>query len=100
MLSQEQIQQALHAGRVVPLGVVPQGPFGLEHLAEVVARLQNGGRAEGGARVERPVALPVETWRKLDELARTASRNTPQPVAASEMAAAILAQAVAAASGS
>ena len=34
MLSEEQIRQALHASRVVPLAVArPHGPLGLEQLA-------------------------------------------------------------------
>ena len=88
MLSEEQIKQALHADRVVPLNVPnPHGPLGLEHLAEAVSRLNI---PSGPSRVERSIALPVETWRKLDELARSASQTQPRPLTASEMAAAIL----------
>jgi hypothetical protein len=40
MLSQEEIRQALRAGRVIPLGVAnPHGPLGLEQLAAATARL-------------------------------------------------------------
>ena len=40
MLSQDQIQRALHASRVVPLSVAkPHGPLGLEQLAAVVSHL-------------------------------------------------------------
>ncbi len=93
MLSEEQIQQALQADRVLPLGVPnPHGPLGLEQLAEAVSRLS---RPQAGAsRVERPIALPVETWQKLDEMARNASLAHHRPMAASEMAAAILEQTV------
>jgi hypothetical protein len=38
MLSEEHIKQALHASRILPLGIAnPHGPFGLEHLAEAVS---------------------------------------------------------------
>jgi hypothetical protein len=40
MLSEEQIRQALHANRVVPLAVAkPHGPLGLEQLAAAVSRI-------------------------------------------------------------
>ena len=40
MLSEEEIRQALHASRVVPLAVPkPHGPLGLEQLAAAVARI-------------------------------------------------------------
>lgn len=93
MLSEAQIRQALHADRVLPVGVAnPHGPLGLEQLAEAVCRLS--GSSAGLARVERSIALPVETWQKLDELARNASQAQPRPVTASDMAAAILEQTV------
>ena len=92
-LSEEQIKQALHADRVRPLGVAnPHGPLGLEQLAEAVSRLSRPQM--GTSRVERPIALPVETWQKLDELARNASQAQPRPVTASDVAAAILEQTV------
>lgn len=92
MLSEQQIKQALHAQRVLPLGVAsPHGPLGLEQLAEAVSRLSGPA---GQSRVERPIAVPVETWRKLDELARNASQAQPHPITASDVAAAILEQAV------
>jgi hypothetical protein len=93
MLSEEQIKQALHADRVVPLGVAnSHGPLGLEQLAEAVYGL--GRSQQGAARVERPIALPVETWQKLDELARNASQAHPGAVTACDVAIAILEQAV------
>ena len=93
MLSEDQIKQALHAHRVLPLGVPnPHGPLGLEQLADAVSRLTGTKTASG--REERPVALPAETWRKLDELARNASQTQRQTATASDVAAAILEQAV------
>src|SRR5215469_15409601 len=83
MLNEEQIRQALHAHRVLPLGVAnPHGPLGLEQVAEAVSRLHQCNA--GTSRVERPIALPLATWRKLDELARNASREEPLPLTASD----------------
>lgn len=94
MLSEEQIAQALHASRVVALPALnPHGPLGLEHLAEIVGRRLRG-EAEAMERVQRPIALPLETWEKLDQLARTASRSNAPPLTASALAAALLEQAV------
>jgi hypothetical protein len=93
MLSEEQIRKAFHAHCVRPLGVPnPHGPLGLEQLAEAVARLTACNASP--AQVERPVALPVETWQKLDTLAQSASRAQAHAITASELAAAILEQAV------
>jgi hypothetical protein len=93
MLSEEQIKQALGADRVLPVGIAnPHGPLGLEQLAETVSRLSAG--PAGLLWVERPIALPVETWEKLAELARNASQAHPSPVTASDLAAAILEQTV------
>jgi hypothetical protein len=93
VLTEQQIKQALNADRVLPLGVAnPHGPFGLEQLAEAVSRMSRP--QAGPSRVERPIALPAETWRKLDELARNASRAQPLPVTAADVAAAILGQTV------
>ena len=54
MLSEQDVRQALHAGRVVPLTVTnPHGPLGLEQLAcEVAERLATprAGLGEGGNR--------------------------------------------------
>jgi hypothetical protein len=94
MLSEQDIRQALHAERVVPLTVTnPHGPLGLEHLACEVADLLASPHAPAGTqRVGQPVTLSPATWAKLDQLARTA---TPHPITAAEMAAAILEQALA-----
>jgi hypothetical protein len=93
MLNEEQIRQALHASRVVPVPLAnPHGPLGLEHLAQTVSRLvQPGPTAE---RVQRPIALPLATWEKLDQLARAASPEDAPPLTASTLAAALLEQAV------
>jgi hypothetical protein len=92
MLSEQEIQQALHARRVVPLSVAnPHGPLGLEHLAEAVAQVLGApGSPPQKARVRRPIELPLETWEKLDHLAQVATRTTMHPVTASEIAAALL----------
>ena len=61
MLSEEQIQQALHASCVLPLAVAkPHGPLGLEQLAAAVSRI-NPALGPGDARVCRPIALDQAT---------------------------------------
>ena len=96
MLSEEQIRQALHASRVVPLAVArPHGPLGLEQLAAAVSRV-NPALGSGSPRVRRPIALTMQTWEKLEQLAETAAQTTSQPVTASQVAAAIIEQYVAA----
>jgi hypothetical protein len=92
MLSEEQIRQALHANRVVPLAVAkPHGPLGLEQLAAVVSGV-NPALGSGALRVRRPIALDHATWEKLEELAETAAQTTSQRVTASQVAAAIIGQ--------
>lgn len=95
MLSEQEIKALLHAGRVLPVGVPnPHGPLGLEHLAAAVAQQVAAAPAgPGEPAVTRPVALPAPVWEKLERLARAA---TPQPLTATEMAAAILEKALAA----
>jgi hypothetical protein len=97
MVTEDEIRQALHAGRVVPLRVPnPHGPLGLEQLAAAVARLQAGGEAADlPAHVRRPIDLPLATWEKLDHLAEASSRSTRTPVSAAELASAIIQQYVA-----
>lgn len=96
MLSEKQIQQALHASRVVPLAVAkPHGPLGLEQLAAAVARV-NSALGSGGLGVCRPIALDYATWEKLEQLAEAAAQTTSQHVTASQVAAAIIEQFVAA----
>jgi hypothetical protein len=95
MLSEEQIRQALHASRVVPLSVEkPHGPLGLEQLAAAVFRV-NPAIGSGDLRVCRPIALDHETWEKLDQLAENTGQTTSQHVTASQVAAAIIEQFVA-----
>ena len=96
MLSEKQIQQALHAGRVVPLAVAkPHGPLGLEQLTAVVSRV-NPALGSGNIGVRRLIALDHATWEKLAQLANTATQTTSQRVTASQVAAAIIEQFVAA----
>jgi hypothetical protein len=94
MLNEDEIAQALHARRVVTLPPLnPHGPLGLEQLAELVGQVTRAKSAPT-ARVRRPIALPVETWEKLDQLARAATPANAPPLTASALAAALLEQAV------
>jgi hypothetical protein len=79
---------------VLPLAVPnPHGPLGLEQLAAEVARQVAAGPSPSGEpAVSRAIALPAPIWEKLERLARTAA---PQPLSATEMAAAILEKALA-----
>lgn len=96
MLSEEQIRQALHANRVVPLAVTkPHGPLGLEQLAAAVSRV-NPGLGSGDTRVSRPIALEHTTWEILAQLAETAAQTTSQHITASQVAVIIIEQFVAA----
>ena len=78
MLTEEQIRQSLHAGRVIPFGVASShGPLGLEQLAAAVARhVAQPGRPTDQPRVRRPIELRAETWEKLDDLADATARTT------------------------
>ena len=94
-MSEREIAKALRASRVVTLPTLkPDGPLGLEQLAADVAQLRDADlpRKE---RVQRPIALPVETWEKLAQLARAATPANALPLTASALAAALLEQAVA-----
>jgi hypothetical protein len=83
MLSEEQVRQALHASRVVPLAVAkPCGPLGLEQLAAAVSRI-NTALGPGDTRVCRPIAPDQATREKSDRLAETAAQTTSQRVTAS-----------------
>src|SRR6266487_5293937 len=96
MLSDKQIHQALHASRVVSLEITkPYGPLGLEQLAAAVSRI-NPALGSGDLGVRRPIALDHTTWEKLEQLANTATQTTSQRVTASQVAAAIIEQFVAA----
>jgi hypothetical protein len=97
MLTEEQIRQSLHASRIIPHGVAsPHGPLGLEQLVAAVARrVAQPGRPADEARVRRAIELRTETWEKLDDLADAMTRTSSAHVSASQMAAAIIEQAVA-----
>jgi len=74
MLSEEQIREALHASRVVPLAVAkPHGPLGLEQLAAAVSRV-NPALGTGSPRVRGPIALDHATC----ATARTSRRGPGQ----------------------
>jgi len=92
MLREEEIQQALRARRVIPLGVSnPHGPLGLEHLAAAVARITEPEREA--------LSIPLrrETRDKLEQLARAEGAASARPITAAELAAAVLEQFVASA---
>jgi hypothetical protein len=94
MLTETDIQKALHASRVVPLTVSnPHGPLGLEQLAAAVARIAESPITlpEEG-RIRRPISLSVQTWEKLEQLANTTAQDRSHPVTASEIATAIIEQ--------
>ncbi|SRR6266540_1110010 len=98
MLTIEEIQQALHARRAAPLPPGNyHGPLGLEHLAALVAQLSGPGSSSAGEeRVRRAIELDVKTWERLDQLARSTGQAAARSVSASEVAAAIIEQFVAA----
>lgn len=99
MLTEQQIQEALHASRVVPVSVPdPHGPLGLEHLAEVVART-TGALSASSENVQRPLTLPLVTWKKLEDLARRATTHGSRRLTASDIAAGLIEQAVGATAG-
>ena len=96
MLSEERIRQALHASRVVPLAVAtPHSPLRLEQLAAAVSRV-NPALGPGDLRIPRPIALDQATWEKLEQLAENTAQTTSQHITASQVAAAIIEQFVAA----
>jgi hypothetical protein len=94
MPTEEVIRRALHASRVVPLGVAnPHGPLGLEQLAAAVTAHREAARVPAPPdRVRRPIELSIHTWEKLHALAAATSRAGTPPVSAGELAAAIIEQ--------
>lgn len=97
MLTEKEIQQALHAGRVVPLSVAnPHGPLGLEQLAAAVARIAGSPVTlpEEGQHT-RPISLSVQTWEKIEQLAKATAQGASHPLSASEVVGAIVEQFVA-----
>ena len=97
MLTETEIQQALHARRVVRLSVAnPHGPLGLEQVAASVAAIAGSAVAPAEkARIRRPISVSVHAWEKLEQLARTAGQAQARPVSPSDVATAILEQFVA-----
>jgi hypothetical protein len=94
MLTEDQIRIALHASRVVALPPTnPHGPLGLEHLAATV-RHMSAEEQPAERRISRPIALPVETWQKLDNLARELGEKHAQHVTPSELATALVIQGI------
>ena len=94
MLTEEQIRTALHASRVVALPLTnPHGPLGLEHLAATVRGISAAGQP-AEHQICRPITLPVETWQKLDDLARDLGEKHAQHVTASELASVLVMQGV------
>ncbi|NUQ63705.1 MAG: hypothetical protein HUU20_14605 [Pirellulales bacterium] len=73
----------------------PHGPLGLEQLVAAVSQL-NPAVGTIGPSVRRPITLSQQTWHKLDQLAESGMRRTSQHVTASQVAAAIVEQYVAA----
>jgi hypothetical protein len=94
MLKEQEIRQALHGARVLPLGVAnPHGPLGLEQLKAAVSRLPGSPLSHPDwEHVRRPIALPLPTWEKLENLAQATSRETATEVSAGDLAAAIIEQ--------
>ena len=94
MLEEKEIQTALHAERVVPLDTAnPHGPFGLEQLAATVDHVTKNGDKQTGY-IRRTIVLPVETWAKLDGIADELCKTKSQQISASEVATALVIQAL------
>jgi hypothetical protein len=97
MLTEQEIQQALHASRVVPLAVPsPHGPLGLEQLAAAVANLQGSPVPPSGeGRIARPISLSVQAWEKLSQLAQATAQSGARSLTPGEVATVIIEQFVA-----
>jgi hypothetical protein len=94
MLTEQEIRDALHASRVIPLRVPnPHGPLGLEQLAEAVTRATLP-QSESTGGIQRTLTFPLATWEKLDGLARTATNLGTSRLSASDVAAALIEQAI------
>ncbi len=90
MLTEKQIQEALHADRVIPIPVPnAHGPLGLAHLLQAVGQMPDTP-VEKHDKIRRLVELSPETWQKLDQLAEDAGKTAAKPVTASQVAALIL----------
>jgi hypothetical protein len=94
MFNDQEIRDALHASRVVAVPVPnPHGPLGLEQSAEAVVRATAAPERPADS-VQRTLTLPVATWEKLDVLARTANMAGSRRLSASDVAAALIEQAI------
>jgi hypothetical protein len=69
--------------------------LGLDRLAETVVRSLQARGSTTQRLIERPIALPLQTWEKLDEIARLTSQSGSQLTSASAVAAALLSECVA-----
>jgi hypothetical protein len=59
MLSEQEIKQALRASRVAPMAIPnPHGPFGWEHLAQMLGRSVGNG---AGQKIMQSLEIPAET---------------------------------------
>ena len=94
MLSRGEIQTALGASRVVPLKVRnPHGPLGLEQLAAAVQQLDDR-RSQKTRQIQRSISLPIETWEKLDHVARQLTQGSTRRVTASDVATSLVEQGI------
>ncbi|MDA1055282.1 MAG: hypothetical protein O3C40_33090 [Planctomycetota bacterium] len=94
MLSRDEIQTALGAGRAVPLNLKnPHGPLGLEQLAATVGQLVEQ-RSAATNHIQRSISLPLETWKKLSDLANKLTQSASKQVTASDVATSLVVQAV------
>jgi hypothetical protein len=85
MLTEQEIQKALKAARVVPIATAnPHGPLGLQQLAAEIAVI----RSPGSPTITIP--LRAETWAKLQHLAESEVRNGSKVITAADIAAAIV----------
>ncbi len=91
MMDELDIQRALHAHRVVPIPAITcHGPLGLEHLAAYVVQLQQ----TQSTLASREIALPMATWKLLEDLAREVAPKSNHSVTAADMAAALIERAL------
>ena len=81
MLSENEIQQALHASRVVALHTAnPHGPLGLEQLAAEVGVIRGERRFQSVV-----VPLAPETWDKLQRLAASARQSNTKLITSADL---------------
>ncbi|HYV36938.1 MAG TPA: hypothetical protein VE988_14625 [Gemmataceae bacterium] len=92
MLRPDEIQQALHASRVVDLEMADlHGPLGLEHLAAVVKDLQTQPQSSVNGRSEAiTITLRSGTRQKLERMATTQVGGSSNHLTAADLAAAIV----------